>query len=199
LNILEFLPKIEPEGLFFAGGRNVLLDIRVFGTIFFLAMVLVFLPAPVSAQTTFDGILIQAESGERNLEKKSMELSGNIQIVFKGQHLSADRAVIYQDRKEVEAEGRVLFVTPKATLGGDKIIINYETNKGTVYSGFIQSGQVIFEGAVIEKNGEDQYTAIQSQYTSCTTCPAAWSFSGQSIQAELGGYALIKNSFLVKT
>lgn len=148
------------------------------------------------SQTTFDGILVQADSGERNLQNRSFELSGNIQIIFKDQHLSADRAIIYQDRKEIEAEGQVLFVTPRATLGGNKIIINYETGLGTVFSGFIQSGQVIFEGAIIEKKGENEYSTIKSEYTSCTTCPAAWSFSGQSIDAEIGGYALIKNSFL---
>jgi LPS-assembly protein len=148
------------------------------------------------AQTSVDGLLIQAESGEHDLKKHSLELTGNVQIIFKNQHLTADKAIIYRDRKEFEAEGHVVFVTPKASLGGNKIVMNYETNVGTVYSGFIQSGQVIFEGAVIEKTGEDQYYTIQSQYTTCTTCPAAWSFSGQTIEAQIGGYALIKNSVM---
>ena len=151
---------------------------------------------PGYSQNTFDGLIIRADSGERNLESKSMELNGNIQIIFKGQHLSADKAIIYQNRKEFIAEGHVLLVTPKATLGGTKLTMNYETNDATVYSGFIQSGQVIFEGSIIEKKGEDQYLTTDSQYTSCTTCPAAWSFSGQTIEAQIGGYALIKNSIL---
>ena len=99
---------------------------------------------PGWAQTTFDGILIQADSGERDLKNRSVELNGNIQIIFKNQHLSADHAVIYQDRKEIEASGNVLLVTPHANLGGERIRINYETSKGTVLKGFIQSGQVIF-------------------------------------------------------
>ncbi|MEY4615511.1 MAG: hypothetical protein RJB66_471 [Pseudomonadota bacterium] len=168
----------------------------IFTTFFLLNLVISFVSPFSFGQTSFDGILIQADSGERNLQNRSVELSGNIQIIFNGQHLSADRATIYQDRSEIEAEGHILFTTAKTTLGGNKIVINYKTNKGSVYSGFIQSGQVIFEGSVIEKRGEDEYFALQSQYTSCTTCPAAWSFAGQSIEAEIGGYALIKNSFL---
>jgi LPS-assembly protein len=165
-------------------------------TVGMILSILLTFPFDLQAQSSFDGIVIQADSGERDLNNRSMELKGNVQILFKSQHLSADRAIIYQDRKEFEAQGHVLLVTPKATLGGDKIIMNYETNIGTVYSGFIQSGQLIFEGAIIEKTGDDQYLTLQSQYTSCTTCPAAWSFSGQSIEAQIGGYALIKNSLL---
>lgn len=159
-----------------------------------LLAAILFCPLLLQAQNSFDGLLIQAQSGERN--QRTMVLAGNVQIVYDGQHLSADKATINQDRKEFIAEGNVLLVTPKATMGGSKIIMNYETNKGTVYSGFIQAGQVIFEGAVIEKLGEDQYFSTDSQFTSCTTCPAGWSFKGQSIKAEIGGYALLKNSFL---
>jgi len=148
------------------------------------------------AQNTFDGISIQANSGERDLKNHSIELNGNVQIIFKGQHLRAQKATIHQETKTFEAEGQVLFVTPTATIGGNKIVMNYETNIGTIFSGFIQSGQILFEGDVIEKKGDDEYLTFQSQFTSCTTCPPAWSFSGQSIDAKIGGYAVIKNTFI---
>lgn len=162
----------------------------------FLILLLLVSSPSLKAQGTFDGMSIQANSGERDLKNRSIELKGNVQIIFKGQHLTAQRAVIYQDRKTFEAEGQVLFVTPKATIGGNKVIMNYETNVGTIYSGFIQSGQILFEGDVIERKGDDEYLAMQSQFTSCTTCPPAWSFNGQSIEAQIGGYALIKNTFI---
>lgn len=166
---------------------------------FIVLLPLVFLSFILSetlyAQTTFDGMSIQAQSGERDLKNRSLELKGNVQIIFKGQHLKCDHAIIYQETKTFVAEGNVLFVTPKMNLGGRKIEMNYETNQGTIYSGFVQSGQMVLEGDVIEKTGEDQFLAYQSQFTSCTTCPPAWSFKGQTVEAEMGGYALIKNSF----
>lgn len=162
----------------------------------FLVLLFFVSTTTLRAQGTFDGMSIQANSGERDLKNHSIELQGNVQIIFKGQHLTAQRAVIYQDRKTFEAEGQVLFVTPKATIGGNKVVMNYETNVGTIYSGFIQSGQILFEGDVIEKKGEDEYMAYESQFTSCTTCPPAWSFNGQTIEAQIGGYALIKNTFI---
>lgn len=147
------------------------------------------------SQTTLDGMSIQAKTGERDLKNRTMTLTGEVQILFKGQLLKTDHAIIYQDTKKFVAEGNVLFMTPKATLAGRKIEMNYETNVGTIYSGFIQSGQMVLEGEVIEKTGEDQYLAYKSQFTSCTTCPPAWNFKGQTVEAEIGGYAYIKNTF----
>lgn len=163
----------------------------------FLFLFLSVVYAPTFAKTapsTFQGMLINADVMER--EAQTLELKGNVQIIFKNQHLSAQKATIYQSQKKFVAEGDVEFITTKATLGGDKIEMNYETNIGTLYHGYIQSGQVFFEGEVIEKTGEETFNTIKSEYTSCTTCPASWSFSGSSIDAELGGYAIIKNSLL---
>ncbi|MCB0348055.1 MAG: LPS-assembly protein LptD, partial [Bdellovibrionales bacterium] len=42
----------------------------------------------------------------------------------------------------------------------------------------------------------NEYEAINSTYSACTTCPPAWSFTGTEIRATFGGYARIKNSIL---
>lgn len=148
------------------------------------------------SQTLVDGLIIQADSGERNLDNQTIELNGNIQIVFKGQHLKADTVTVFQKKKELEAKGHVLLTSSQATVGGDRMLLNYETNTGTIYGGFVQAGQVLFEGSLIEKQDDETYLTFDSQYTSCTTCPPAWSFYGRSIDARLGGYAFIKNSIL---
>jgi LPS-assembly protein len=148
----------------------------------------------LTAPSTFQGMLINADVMER--EEKIVELKGNVQIIFNKQHLTADKAIIYQEKKHFIAEGNVLFITPKATIGGDKIEMNYENNIGTIHRGYIHSGQVFFEGDLIEKTGEDTYYSIRGQYTGCTTCPPAWSFKGSTIEAQLEGYAIIKNSIL---
>jgi LPS-assembly protein len=84
----------------------------------------------------------------------------------------------------------------KSTIGGDQIWFDYESNTGLISKGFVQSGNVIFEGELINKTGENDYYVLKADYTTCNNCPASWSFTGSQIRAELGGYAYIKNSFL---
>lgn len=142
------------------------------------------------------GILLQAESMFRDTEKEIVELEGEVQIAFKEQHLSAKKATLNLRAKTVDAIGRVIVSTPQATIGGDRIIMDYESNTALIYNGYVQAGNVSFSGYLIKKTGDKDYITNDAKYTACTTCPEAWSFTGSSVRAELGGYAYIKNSVL---
>jgi Organic solvent tolerance protein OstA len=142
------------------------------------------------------GILVNADNLYRDSEREIVDLQGNVQIVYQGQHIKADRAIIHLRSKQVDAEGHVEIVSEKNTLGGDKIMLDYENNTGLIYNGFVQSGNVMFQGTLLQKTGEDEYYVSDSEYTACTNCPATWSFSGSTVRAELGGYAYIKNAIL---
>lgn len=143
------------------------------------------------AQTTLGGISIDADKMSRDTVKSTIELSGNVQVIFQGQHLSCDRASINLKTREVEAIGNVILQNQKVHAEGERLKLNYDTNLGTLYRGFIKAGQVLFEGEVIDKVGEDEYVADQAYYSACATCPPAWSFTGSKIKAEIGGYASI--------
>ena len=67
---------------------------------------------------------------------------------------------------------------------------------GDIVNGFAKMGQITFSGELIRKTGEKNYEVIKGNYTACSTCPPAWSFSGSEIDAEVGGYAHIKNSWI---
>lgn len=142
------------------------------------------------AQSMTDGVLINAENMDR--DQNMVRLSGKVQVVFKGQHLSCDRAVIDQSKEQITAEGHVVLYNEKVHVEGDKVVFNYKQNTGFIYGGFVQSGQVVFEGDVIQKMSEQRYIASNGNYTACETCPPGWSFSGRTIDAELGGYARIR-------
>ncbi|MGE0528293.1 MAG: LPS-assembly protein LptD [Bdellovibrionales bacterium] len=149
-------------------------------------------PAPVLAQSsTTDGVVINADSMFRDLEKRIVRLKGNVQVMFKGQHLSADTAVMDMKKEQITAEGNVILRNERVHVEGSRVVFNYKQNTGFIYNGFVQSGQVVFEGELIEKVGEVQYIATNGQYTACETCPPGWSFSGRKIDAEIGGYARI--------
>lgn len=133
---------------------------------------------------------------DRDVEKGVVRLKGNIQLVFQGYYLSCKRATIYLNDKIIEAVGNVILKNEQIHAEGSKVLFNYGSKTATFYDGFIQSGQVIFEGQVIEKIGEHEYIATKARYSACTTCPADWSFTGSKIHAEIGGYAHISQPVL---
>lgn len=142
------------------------------------------------------GILINADDMFRDSDKELVELNGNVQIVYQGQHIKADKATVYLRSKRAELQGHVEIVDTKHTIKGDQVFLDYEGNTGIIYNGFVQSGLVRFSGDRLEKIGESEYIVSQADYTACTNCPSTWSFSGSSVRAELGGYAYIKSAVL---
>ncbi len=143
------------------------------------------------------GIILQnADSFYRDTDRKLMVLKGRVQIVYDEQHLSADLVTIYEATQELEAEGNVVLNTLTAYAEGDRARFNYQTGQGVIYDGFVRTGQVVFEGRLVRKVGPEEFEAEHAYYTSCTTCPPAWSFTGSRIRASVGGYAYIRNSVL---
>ncbi len=156
-------------------------------------------PNAVPTGQKVQGILMNADSSDRDLDKETIELNGNVQVIFKEQHLKADFVRIYLRSKIIEARGRVFMSTPEATYGGDRLKFDYESNTGIIYDGYVQSNQILIEGKVLQKIGPAEFIATDARYTSCKNCPETWSFSGTTLRAELGGYAYIKNSVMKVT
>ncbi len=158
-----------------------------------LVLLFSLLPCHAWAQSSVaDGVLINADSMDRDLEKRTVRLEGNVQVVFQGQHLSCKKAEIDLNKQQIRADGDVILFNERVHAEGDRIVFNYKQNTGYIYNGFVQSGQVTFEGDVIQKVSELRYVANNASFTACDTCPPGWSFSGRSIDAELGGYARIR-------
>lgn len=141
------------------------------------------------------GVLVDALQSEGDTENV-LTLTGQVQIIFKDQHLRADRARVNFRAKTIEAEGNVVITSPQATVGAASVALDYEANTGVIYDGYVKSGPVIFEGKQLSKLSTDEYLVEEASFTSCANCPETWLFSGTRIRAQLGGYAFIKNSIL---
>ncbi len=144
-----------------------------------------------SGQSVTDGIVIQADEMERNGTKNQISLVGNVQLIFKDQHLSCQKATIDLNKNEVIAEGSVIIEGSMVHLEATKATLNYKTNIGYFEEAYVQSGQVMFEGDRIKKVGEVDYEIEEGYFTACTNCAPDWSFSGRKVKARLGGYAHI--------
>lgn len=149
-----------------------------------------------SASASNKEVLHSADQLFTDFKNKVSVLKGHVQVIFKGQHLTCDEATIDFKTKKIVASGHVQLQSPTAYAEGSRLELNYESNTAILEDGFIQSGQVIFEGKKIERTGPLTYVATEAQYTACVSCPATWSFSGKMIDAELGGYAKIRRPVL---
>lgn len=137
-------------------------------------------------------LLVNADQMNTDFKTRISQLTGNVQVVFHGQHLSCDRAIVYYREKRIEAFGNIRVQSPMMYLEASKMVYNFEKDTATMEDGLVQSGQVVFEGKRVEKTGVNTFLVTEATYTACVSCPPAWSFSGKKIEAELGGYAKIQ-------
>ena len=142
------------------------------------------------------GFIISSDELERDNENELMTLKGHVKVVYKTQYFEADSIVIDFRKKQAHLRGKVQVQTISHQIGGEEIILDYEANQGIIYYGYVQSNNVRFQGDLIEQQNEKEFYVDNADYTTCSNCPATWSFQGTKIKAELGGYAFIKNSFL---
>ena len=163
------------------------------------------LPVSSATQTTpskslvsskISGFTITAEDLYRDLEKDIVQISGNVQIIYQNQHFSADFVELNLKKKHAYFRGRVSIQTIEYNVGGDEVSLDYLSSQALVTNGFVQSNNITFKGKLIEQRGPNTFFITEADYTTCTNCPATWSFQGSQIRAELGGYAFLKNTFL---
>ncbi|MCB0348013.1 MAG: LPS export ABC transporter periplasmic protein LptC, partial [Bdellovibrionales bacterium] len=105
-------------------------------------------------------ILKNADNMIRDTTNNTLQLSGNVQVIYQQQYLSCKKAIVYLDTKTIEAIDDVVLTTPTVYAEADKMFINYQNNTGVIYNGYVQSGTVSFEGELIYKTRENEYEAI---------------------------------------
>ncbi len=159
----------------------------------------IFVSAQALSQATTDGIVFDAEDAViQNYDKNNqvIKLKNKVQIIYQGRYLSCDEASIDSKNSQMVCKGRVRLVGPDVKMECEELSFNYKSNTGEIKNGFVQVGQVVFEGDLIRKLGEHQYQTVSGTYTACTNCPAFWSFKGSKVDAEIGGYAYISNALI---
>lgn len=149
-----------------------------------------------STQARIKGFVISSDELERDTENDLIILKGNAKVIYKTQYFEADSVTLNIPKKQAYLEGNVKVQSLSYQIGGERILLDYEANQGIIYYGYVQSNNVRFQGDVIEQLNENEFFVDNADYTTCSNCPATWSFQGTKIKAELGGYAYIKNSFL---
>lgn len=151
-----------------------------------------------SPRTTakIDEMTISCDELQRDLQTGVTILKGNVSIAYKDQFFSADEVHVDQKNQKAVLKGRVSVRSPMVEMGGDEINLNYEQNKASIQNGYLKSNNIYFYGETIEQTGVNQFHISGAEFTTCSNCPPTLSYAGSEIEAEIGGYAFIKNSFL---
>ncbi len=166
------------------------------GLQFFIYIFLFLHPYPsYSQRQNIDELIINADHLEKDLDKNLIHLEGNVHVIYKKYDLLAEKMKIDRNTKTIEAKGHVVLTSSDSQIISEKVIINYKNDTGIIENGFLQMGQTLFSGKLLKKNGVDTYEITEGNYTSCTTCPPAWQFTGSHIKAKKQGYIIIKNVF----
>jgi len=143
-----------------------------------------------------ENVEINADNISRDYETRTLSLDGHVHIRYGDEMVSCDKATVSTVTHDIQAHGNVILENADTYIQGQDIDYNYETKVGTIRKGLVESGNVIFLGEIIKKNSDKNFVATDASFTACVTCPAAWSFSGSEIEAEIGGYAYIKYPIL---
>lgn len=151
---------------------------------------------PESASAKIQGFTITAQNLVRDVENGTIFIEGHVKIIYQNQFIEADSATIDLNRKQAHFVGKVRVQSPQYLIGGQEVRLDYESGQGLIYYGFVQSNNIRFQGNLIEKINDKEFYVADADYTTCSNCPATWSFQGAQIKAELGGYAYLKNTTL---
>lgn len=153
-------------------------------------------PSDARASAKIGEFIITSDDLERDNDREVMVLTGNVKVIYKTQYFEADYIEINFKKKQAHLKGQVKVQTTTHHIGGLEILLDYESGQALIYYGYVQSNNIRFQGNVIEKQNDTEFYVDNADYTTCSNCPATWSFQGSKIKAELGGYAYIKNSLL---
>ncbi len=150
---------------------------------------------PSLAAAKIQGFTISANSLVRDVENGKIFIEGQVKIIYQNQYFEADSVVIDLVQKRALLKGKVKVQTAQYQIGGNEVHLDYESGQGLIFAGYVQSNNVRFQGNVIEKISDSEFDVVQADYTTCSNCPATWSFQASQIKAELGGYAYLKSTF----
>ena len=139
-----------------------------------------------------DLVSFSADKLTRDLDKKLVSLEGHVQVVFRGYHLQAEKMVLNLKDKTIQASGHVVLQSLNSRVEAERVEYDYGQETGVFYSAKVKFDRILISSKEIRKLGPDEFTARGFRYTTCTTCPPVWSFSGQKIHTRLGGYTYIQ-------
>jgi LPS-assembly protein len=135
-------------------------------------------------------VTMEADTLTYNQQGDSISLEGAVRILYKDMTVQADKVIYYDKTKDVTAEGSVVLTEGEDILRCDRLELNIETKKGTVYHGkiFLKKKNFHVTGSKIEKLGESEYRVHDATLTTCDGKIPYWMFTVKQLDVDIEGY-----------
>jgi LPS-assembly protein len=161
-----------------------------------LVVFLIFTPAPrqtFAAEISYEAqgpVTMEADTLTYNQQGDSISLEGAVRILYKDMTVQADKVIFYDKTKDVVAEGGVVLTEGEDILRCDRLELNIETKKGTVYQGkiFLKKKNFHVTGSKMEKLGESEYRVHDATVTTCDAKLPYWMFTVKELDVDIEGY-----------
>jgi len=159
-------------------------------------------PGISAAQSSGAPLTLQADELEFRGAESVYIARGNVRIEQEGRELRADSVYLNDATRLGAASGAVEISDGGDTLSSDFLQFDVGAGplEGVAFNGALlgEGAEYSLTGAEIRKTGEKRYEVEDGRFTTCQ-CPGSqdrdpWAIRAGETQAELGGYAVAKNT-----
>jgi lipopolysaccharide assembly outer membrane protein LptD (OstA) len=130
--------------------------------------------APQSKEFKFSSLTQERPPGEPD----KVILTGNVEILYRGLKLSADRVDLDMKTKDVTAVGHVVLEFPAEVLSAESLTFNMDSDQGSLVKavGLIQP-TIRYESDALDRKADNLYSMSAGSFTSCAQPVPRWKFS----------------------
>lgn len=131
---------------------------------------------------------------QRETKPNYFMLEGYVDITTKGLRLQADHAEFDTTTNILIATGNVVLDQEDSRITGERIEMNIDTKKGTMYNvfGYVPP-QIFFWGTRLDKTGEDEYKLYNAVFTECSQIKPHWKVKTSTTRMTFNEYVHFKN------
>lgn len=105
-------------------------------------------------------------------------LTGDVEILYRGLKLSADRVDLNLKTKDVTAVGHVVLEFPAEFLSAESLAFNMDSDQGSLVKGVgLIQPTIRYEFDAIERKADNLYSLGAGSFTSCAQPVPRWKFS----------------------
>ena len=128
--------------------------------------------------------------------------SGNVHLDFSDITIYADRITFNEATNDVVAEGNVFFEQQGQSVIAEKVELNLETKRGTLFTSTTYTDRtadnttVVIDATRTDKVGDRSYNIENAKITACQEAVPKWSFTAKRARITINDKAVMYNPIL---
>lgn len=119
-------------------------------------------PASFSEEVTINGDQVEYLS-----EKGQVIATGNVEIIYKGAKLTADRVTVQMDQKIAVAEGHARLDDERGVVEGERLEYRFDQKVGTLLETGFRSPPYYGTAEKVEKVSDQEIVAYKAAFSTC--------------------------------